>query len=65
MTPLTEQAEEYAAENAPAIAPLEVKLRRAYMAGALEAARHKPHDVIRECLDYAKTIGTAAERAKA
>lgn len=63
MTTLTEQASEYAAENVPAIAPLQVKLRRAYMAGALEAARRKPQEVIRECIDFAMTIGTKAERS--
>lgn len=62
MTTLTEQAAEYAAENAHAMAPVEVKLRRAFMAGALEGARHKPTDVIRECIDFAMTIGTKTER---
>lgn len=65
MTPLHEEATKYAAENAHAMAPLEVRLRRAYMAGALEAARRKPAEVIRECMDYALTIGTKAERAQA
>lgn len=67
MTPLTELAAEYAAEIASAPYSndtLRALLTRAYMAGALEAARHKPHDVIRECLDFARTIGTPAERAQ-
>lgn len=63
MTPLTDKATDYADENAAALAPDRVKLRRAFMAGALEAARRPPYEVLRECMDYAKTIGTAAERA--
>jgi formiminotetrahydrofolate cyclodeaminase len=64
MTPLADQAAEYA-EEVSAVRDERVKLRRAFMAGALEAARHPPHQVLRECLDFAKTIGTAAERAQA
>ena len=64
MSPLADQATTYA-EEVSAIRDERVKLRRAYMAGALEAARHPPHQVLRECLDCAKTIGTAAERAQA
>lgn len=65
--PLTEQAAEYAADAAAAargITPLKTLLVRAYMAGALEAAGRKPHDTLRECLDFARTIGTAAEVAR-
>ncbi len=64
MTPLADQATAYA-EEVSAVRDERVKLRRAYMAGALEAARHPPAQVLRECLDFAKTIGTAAERAQA
>lgn len=64
MTPLADQATSYA-EEVSAVRDERVKLRRAYMAGALEAARHPPAQVLRECLDFAKTIGTAAERAQA
>lgn len=56
----------YVSEAAPmknGSIPLEVMLRRAFMAGALEAARHDRSDLLRECLDYARTIGTPAERA--
>lgn len=66
-TPLSEQAAEYAADAAAAargITPLETLLVRAFMAGALEAARRVPHETIRECLDFARTIGTAVERAR-
>lgn len=66
-TPLTERAAEYAADAAAAargITPLETMLQRAFMAGALEASRRNPTDTIRECIDYARTIGTAAEVAR-
>lgn len=42
---------------------LEVLLRRAYMAGALESVRHDRNDVLRDCLDFARTIGTSVERS--
>ncbi len=66
MTTLTDQATLYAADNAAsgAYCTLEVLLKRAYMAGALEAARHPPPQVIRECIDFALTIGRAVEGAK-
>lgn len=66
-TPLTEQAAEYAADAAAAargITPLETLLVRAFMAGDLEASMRKPHHTLRECLDFARTIGTAAEVAR-
>ena len=66
-TPLTEQAAEYAADAAAAargITPLETMLVRAFMTGALEAARRTPHDVLRECLDFGRTIGSAVEGAR-
>lgn len=68
MTPLAEQAALYAAENAASaagITPLPVLLARAYMAGALEAARYTPHEAIRQCIDFGRAIGSAAERAQA
>jgi len=40
-----------------------VEAKRHFMAGALQAARHEPTAVVRECLDFARAIGTAAERA--
>lgn len=60
---LPEEAQSYAMDRATTPAQL-TALRRAFMAGALEAARRPPHDVIRECLDFAKTIGTAVECAR-
>ncbi len=56
-TTLTEACETYASEHAAPSSRAHVAIRRAYMAGALEAARMKPHDVIRECLDFARDIG--------
>ena len=63
---ILEAANAYVAETAPmknGASPLEVMLRRAFMAGALEAARHDRTDILRDCLDFARTIGTPAERA--
>jgi hypothetical protein len=40
-----------------------VQAKRHFMAGALEAARRPPGEVIREAIDFARAIGTAAERA--
>ena len=67
MTPLHESALDYATDAAAAargITPLETLLVRAFMAGALESSRRKPTDVVRECLDYGRTIGTAVETAR-
>jgi hypothetical protein len=67
MTGLHESAIDYAADAAAAargITPLETLLVRAYMAGALEAARRTPHDTLRECIDYGRTVGTALEVAR-
>lgn len=61
---LTDEAASYAMDRATTPAQY-TALKRAFMAGALEAARRQQIDVIRECLDFAKTIGTAAERAQA
>lgn len=63
--PLVEQAQEYAAEKAAPGSVADRAVQRAFMAGALAALTSKaPHDVIRECLDFARTIGTAVERAR-
>lgn len=63
---LHEAALEYMDGTAPTATRhrLEVLLVRAYMAGALEAAGRKPHETIRECLDFARTIGTPVETAR-
>lgn len=63
---IIEAANTYVAEAAPmknGSIPLEVLLRRAYMAGALESVRHDRNDVLRDCLDFARTIGTSVERS--
>ncbi len=56
-TTLTTACDTYAAEHAAPGSTADTAIRRAYMAGALEAARMKPTDVIRECLDFAQGIG--------
>lgn len=64
MTPtLHEAALEYA-EDRTVVAANRALMTRAYMAGALEAAGRKPHETIRECLDFARTIGTPVETAR-
>ena len=69
MTPLPEQAEEYAvgvADTAHGQHLLETLLQRAYM-GALAALTSKaPRDqLLAECVQFGRAVGTAAERAKA
>lgn len=64
MTPLTEQAEEYAE---PLAEDLHRVVRRAFMAGALAALTSKaPRDhLLAECVQFGRAVGTAAARAKA
>lgn len=66
MTPLAEQAAEYAADLAPEVAPAAV-LQRAFMAGCLAAAASKqPREaLLAECIQFGRAIGTPAERAQA
>ncbi|MCC7101318.1 MAG: hypothetical protein IT500_17190 [Rubrivivax sp.] len=65
MTPIPEQAALYAAERAPECGE-HVVLQRAYMAGALAALTSKAQreQLLRECIDYGRAIGTAAEAAR-
>lgn len=65
MTSLPEQAALYAAERAPECGEF-VGLRRAYMAGALAALTSKAQreQMLRECFDFGRAIGTAAEAAR-
>lgn len=63
---ILEAANAYAAEIAQAKRydiPLDVMLRRAYMAGALESQKYGVTEVVEDCLNFARTIGTPAERA--
>lgn len=60
---LTEEAASYAMDRATTPAQY-TALQRAFMAGALDAAKRQPLDTIRECLDFAKTIGTPVEAAR-
>jgi hypothetical protein len=65
-TPLTEQAAEYAAEVAAPGSLADRAVQRAFMAGALAVATSKePREALRaECVQFGKTIGTAAEVAR-
>lgn len=60
MTTLAEAWEQHAAGQKK---PPSVQARRDFYAGALAAARLSPHQVLRECLDFARTIGTPAEKS--
>ena len=70
MTPLAEQAELYAAENAAPGSVADHHIRRAFMAGAQAAllrvrAGARPQPMLAECVDFGRAIGSAAERAQA
>lgn len=70
MTTLPEHAAEYAsdvADTAHGQHLLETLMQRAYMAGALAALTSKaPRDqLLAECVQFGRAVGTAAERAKA
>lgn len=63
---LSEAWDERAAEkgrHAHKVPPL-VQERRAFYAGALAAAALPRDQVLRECIDFARAIGTPAESAK-
>jgi len=63
---LTEEATSYAMDRATTPAQL-AALRRAYMAGALEALTSKAprEQMLAEVIQYGRSIGTAAESAQA
>jgi hypothetical protein len=63
---LTEEAQSYAMDRALTPAQL-TALQRAYMAGALEALTSKAsrEQLLAECIQFGRAIGTAAERAQA
>ncbi len=63
---LTEEAQSYAMDRATTPAQL-TALQRAYMAGALEALTSKAtrEQLLAECIQFGRAIGTAAERAQA
>ena len=65
MTPLTDQATAYA-EDVSAIRDERVKLRRAFMAGAKAAAISESprNELLAECIQFGRAIGTPAERAQ-
>ncbi|MBP9806502.1 MAG: hypothetical protein KBE22_16570 [Candidatus Accumulibacter sp.] len=64
MTPLADQAEEYAEPLAPGLQRL---VRRAYMAGALAALTSKAprEQLLAECVQFGRAIGTRAEQTQA
>ena len=63
MIPLLELAEEYAE---PLADDLHRVVRRAYMAGALAALTSKAprEQMVAECIQFGRAIGTAAESAQ-
>lgn len=64
---LAEQADEYTADAAAPGSVAETAIRRAYMAGALAAATSKltREQLMAELVQYGRSVGTAAERARA
>ena len=61
----SEAWDQRAAEQALAPkAPPQVQARRDFYAGALAGAAIPPAQVLRECLDFARTIGTAVEKSR-
>lgn len=69
MTPLVDQAAEYAADRAAPGSSADIAIRRAFMFGALcvleqiIARDRTPRQLLDECSAYGRTIGTAAEGA--
>lgn len=63
---LHEQAAEYA-DDRSAVNADRVLMQRAYMAGALAALTSKAprEQMLAECVQFGRAIGTAAERAQA
>jgi hypothetical protein len=69
MTGLHESALDYAADHAAPGSVADLAVQRAYMAGALGALTmiefgERTADLLQQCLDYGKTIGTALEGAR-
>jgi|GEM_PF-3804768 hypothetical protein len=67
MTSLTEQAELYSAEKSAPGSYADAAIRRAFMAGALAALTTKAprEQLLSECVQFGRAVGTAAELAKA
>lgn len=63
-TTLSEQSAQYAAETTSGES-LGMLLRRAWMAGAVAALTSSAprEQLLRECLEFGRAIGTSAERA--
>lgn len=64
---LADHLDEYAAEKAAPGSVADAAVRRAFMAGALAAltSRAPREQLLSECLQFGRAIGTAAERAQA
>ncbi len=64
---LTDQAAEYAAEFNGAPAAVQGLMKRAFMFGALSALTSKAprEQMLAECVQFGRAIGTAAESAQA
>lgn len=62
---LTDTATQYAAELAHPGSKAEVAIRRAFMAGALEALTSKAtrEQLLAECVQFGRAVGSKAERA--
>lgn len=63
---LTEEAQSYAMDRAPELGD-SIALQRAFMAGALAALTSGAtrEQLLAECVQFGRVIGTAAERAQA
>ena len=69
MTPITDSLAEYLADQRAATEAHRLTASRAYMAGALETAARvqrgeKPGELLAQCVQYGRTVGTAVERAR-
>lgn len=66
MTTLADQATAYAMDRAVPGSVADTAIRRAFMAGAMDALTSKqPREaLLAECIQFGRAIGTAAERAQ-
>lgn len=64
---LADTLNEYAAEQAAPGSIADIAIRRAYMAGALAALTTKAprEQLLAECVQFGRVVGTAAEASKA
>jgi hypothetical protein len=64
---LADALNEYAPDHAAPGSNADIAIRRAYMAGALAALTTKAprEQLLAECVQFGRVVGTPAERAKA